>query len=102
MSNGEDILDTLLGKSSKSRQMPVFFSRPPRCKNSYGFESLPDLAVRHGKWKLLCDYDGGRPQLYDVLTDPGESKNLAYAHPEVTKNLTKKVTDWHRSMLSEK
>lgn len=100
--DGEDLLDTLLGKSTTSRRAPIFFSRPPDRKNFYGFKNLPDLAVRHGKWKLLCDYDGGRPYLYNVITDPGESENLAEAQPEVAKELMRKVTDWHQSMPSTK
>ena len=100
--DGEDLLDTLLGKSTTSRRAPIFFSRPPDRKKFYGFKNLPDLAVRHGKWKLLCDYDGGRPHLYNVITDPGESENLAEAQPEVAKELMKKATDWHQSMPSNK
>jgi len=98
--DGEDLLDTLLGKSRQSRQAPLFFSRPPDRKNYYGFKNLPDLAVRHGRWKLLCDYDGGRANLYNVITDPGESRNLAGAQPEVTKDLLKKLMDWYQSMPS--
>ena len=96
--DGEDMLDTILGKATASRQAPIFFSRPPDRKNYYGLANLPDLAVRDGKWKLLCDYDGGRAMLYDLNADPGESKNLARKQPEVAKNLIRKVTQWWRSM----
>jgi len=96
--DGEDVLDTLLGKSKASRKAPIFFSRPPDRKNFYGLTNLPDLAMRHGKWKLLCDYDGSRVQLYNVLTDPGESTNLAATNPEVAKELANKVTAWYASV----
>ena len=96
--DGEELLDTILGKSGKSRQAPIFFSRPPDRKNFYGFENLPDLAMRQGKYKVLCDYDGGRPELYDVVSDPGESNNLATSHPELTKQLANKVANWYRTM----
>ena len=100
--DGEDMLNTLLGNSDSSRQAPIFFARPPDHEDSAAFKNLPDLAVRHGKWKLLCEYDGSSPLLYDVIADPGESKNLAEAQPEVVKELTKKVTDWYQSMPSDK
>jgi arylsulfatase A-like enzyme len=95
--DGEDLLNTLLGTSDTSRKQPIFFSRPPDRKDYYGFKNLPDLAVRHEKWKLLCDYDGSRPELYDLLSDPGEKQNLAESHTEIVQTLTKQVTDWYRS-----
>ena len=96
--DGEDMLDVILGKSQASRKAPIFFSRPPDRKNFFGFTNLPDLAVIDGQWKLLCDYDGGRPELYDISSDPAESNNLSDAQPEVTKKLTKKVVNWYLSM----
>jgi len=100
--DGEDLLGTILGKEAASRKAPIFFSRPPDRKSFYGQSNLPDLAVRQGKWKLLCDYDGSRATLYDLNADPGESKDLAKARPEVAKDLTKKVTQWWRSMPTSK
>jgi arylsulfatase A-like enzyme len=98
--DGEELLDTILGKSNASRKAPIFYGRPPDRKNFYGFKDLPDVAVREGKWKLLCDFDGGRPLLYDIVADPGESNNQAESQPELVKNLTKRVTDWYKSMTT--
>ena len=95
--DGEDVLSTLLGEATRSRQAPLFWSRPPDRKNFYGFENLPDLAVRDGNWKLLCDYDGSRPELYDLTADPGETENLASGQPDRTGRLTRKVVDWYAS-----
>ena len=75
--DGEMLLPVLLGRSQASRQAPVFFSRPPHRKNYDHFKNLPDLAVRRGDWKLLCDRDGSRPELFDIRRDPGEKNNLA-------------------------
>jgi len=98
--DGEEILNTLLGKSETPREEPIFFSRPPDRKDFYGFKNLPDLAVRHGQWKLLCDYNGDRPNLFNVITDPGESANLAEKYPEITRELSNQVTTWYQSMPS--
>ena len=61
-----------------------------------------------GRWKLLLTYDGEvnryksthprtekRPQLFDLIADPHEKKNLAGEHPEVTARLAKKIADWY-------
>ncbi|MFV0268329.1 MAG: sulfatase-like hydrolase/transferase [Draconibacterium sp.] len=96
--DGENLVGTLLGESAASRQTPIFYSRPPDRKKFYGFDSLPDLAVREGDWKLLCDYDGSRPELYNIVSDPGENNNLAAGYPEKARELAEKVTSWYRSM----
>lgn len=61
-----------------------------------------------GKWKLLLTYDGEvnryksthprtekGPQLFDLIADPTETKNLAKDHPEVVARLAKKINDWY-------
>ena len=102
--DGEELLDTLLGKKESSRKEPIFFERPIGFKEMPmpGFENqLPDLAMRSGKWKLLCDYDGSRPQLYDLDTDPGEANNLTEKLAEKTQQLVRQVTAWHRAISSK-
>ncbi|MCA9082091.1 MAG: hypothetical protein KDA58_16130, partial [Planctomycetaceae bacterium] len=95
---GVPLPDVLLGKSTESHSAPLFFRRPPDRDESYGDTDLPDLAVRDGNWKLLCEYDGSDPQLYDLATDPGEQTNLAAQHSDVVDRLTKSVTAWNNSM----
>ncbi len=92
--DGENLQAVLTGASQQSRQQPVFFSRPPDRKNFYGFKNLPDLAVRDGDWKLLCDYDGSRVKLFDLSKDPGEKKNLAGAKPEKAAALKAELIKW--------
>ncbi len=61
-----------------------------------------------GKWKLLLTYDGEvnryqsthprtekGPQLFDLIADPAEEKNLASDHPEVVARLAKRIADWY-------
>jgi len=63
--------------------------------------------VVEGKWKLLLTYDGRlgryasshprtekRPQLFDLLADPHEDKNLAKENPEVVARLAQRLQEW--------
>lgn len=96
--DGQPLPDVLLGKSDQSRQGPLFFRRPPDRPGARGEGDLPDLGVRDGQWKLLCEYDGSLPQLYDLANDRGETDNVADAHAEIVARLTESVLRWHQSM----
>jgi arylsulfatase A-like enzyme len=54
-------------------------------------------AVRHGDWKLVVARKGsGQPELYNLATDIGESKDLASAQPEKVAELKKLYDAWNR------
>ncbi len=98
--DGEDVSATLLGQNTASRRAPIFWRRPPDRKSwpPYRQSVQPDLAIREGDWKLLCEYDGSQPELYDLAKDRAETTNVAAQHPEVVARLTASVLGWHRSM----
>lgn len=64
--------------------------------------------VIDGKWKLLLTYDGEvskryadsnpreelRPQLFDLLADPHEDRNLASRHPGIVARLADQLHQW--------
>ena len=96
--DGESLPEVLLGKSDSSRKQPLLFRRPPDRDAFYGDNDLPDLAIREGKWKFLCEYDGADAELFDMETDRGETKNLADKYPEVVTRLAKACIAWHKSL----
>lgn len=101
--DGENLAPTLLGQSEASRRAPIFWRRPPDRKTMGASpERLPDLAVREGDWKLLCEYDGAKPQLYHLREDPGESRNRAAEEPERVTRLTRALLAWHQAMPADK
>lgn len=97
--DGENMLSTLLGKTSDSRQAPIYWARPPDRKTFEAFDKpLPDLAMREGNYKLLCDFNGERPELYHLLQDSGETNNIAQGHPDMVARMVAEVTAWHREI----
>lgn len=101
--DGEDVGAVLLGHRNGSRKEAIFWRRPPDRKvvSPALPEPLPDLAMREGKWKFLCDYDGSKPQLYDLTRDRGEKENVATQHGAVVARMTAEVLAWHASMPSD-
>ena len=94
--DGQDLGATLVGKEQGSRQAPLCWRRPPDRPGGAG-ENLPDLAIREGDWKLLCEYDGSRPQLYDLGKDPAESKDVSVQNPAIVERLSSAVVKWYQS-----
>lgn len=95
--DGENLADTLLGRSAAGRTAPLFWRRPPDRPGTPPQDN-PDLAVRHGKWKLLVNLDRSAPQLYDLEQDPSEQHNLAAAHPDVAARLQQALLDWNATL----
>ena len=58
------------------------------------------VAVRRGDWKLIVGLErdhplyAGPPQLYDLASDPGETRNVAPEHPERVAELTALLEPW--------
>ena len=101
--DGEDHSASLLGKETTTRKAPIFWRRPPDRKIAGEPPApQPDLAVREGKWKLTCDYNGTAPQLFDLNADPGESKDLSDSQPDITNRLVQAVTAWQKSIPADK
>ncbi|MEA3366608.1 MAG: sulfatase, partial [Planctomycetota bacterium] len=71
---------------------PIFWHYP-----HYGNQGgAPGGAVRDGPWKLVEWYAGGRLELYHLRDDPGETRDLADAHPDVVKALHAKLVAWRK------
>ncbi len=98
--DGEELSRTLLGSSTASRATPIYWRRPPDRKTAGPAfpDPQPDLAVRDGDWKLLCDYDGSNPEFYNLAHNRGETTTLAGKYPEHVARLTAALMAWHQSM----
>lgn len=83
--DGEDRSAVFLG-ANRSRSKPLFWKA-----SSTG--SAP--VIREGDWKLHLKRkrDEG-VELYDLAVDPSERNNVADAHPDIVRKLTKMLRTW--------
>ncbi|OYW16699.1 MAG: N-acetylgalactosamine 6-sulfate sulfatase (GALNS), partial [Planctomycetales bacterium 12-60-4] len=54
----------------------------------------PGGAVRDGQYKLIEFYETGRRELFDVVADPREGKNLSADKPDVLERLSHNLAEW--------
>lgn len=95
--SGEDASLALLGKGVHKRQKDLkwdfgrnkYFNKP---KETY--HQSQQLAIRRGNWKALVNADGSNLELYDILSDPFETKNIAKENEKLSLELQREVTDW--------
>ncbi|MBA4017519.1 MAG: sulfatase [Pirellula sp.] len=73
--DGHDLGSLLLSPGNKLT--PALADRTVYC-SGVGYRGS---ALRQGRWKLIVDRKNGT-ELYDLVADPGESRNLASAEPE--------------------
>ena len=70
--DGKDALDVLLGK--------------PNARSPHELLFYEDEGVRSGNWKLVRGASG-RPELYDLGADVGETNDLSAVHPSLVNEL---------------
>lgn len=103
-SDGEDMTTVFKGVP-RERSHPLFweYGRKPALKGQgirtfpYPKEAdakSPNVAVREGRWKLLVNADGSGTELYDLNSDPKETKNRAESEPEVAARLKQMALKW--------
>ena len=65
------------------------------------WRTTPASAIRVGQHKLIEFFEGSRLELYDLESDPGESKNLAEEQPELVKRLHARLEAWRKETGAE-
>jgi arylsulfatase A-like enzyme len=66
----------LMGKG-RLEERALFWHMP-----HYTNRGRPSGAVRLGQWKLVEQYEDGKTELFDLATDPGETKDISAAEPK--------------------
>lgn len=79
--DGVDLLPFLTGEAAGRPHETLYWKVESRA------------AIRDGDWKLLR-YPDRPAELFDVVSDPGEQRDLAGERPELTKALFRKLFAW--------
>jgi arylsulfatase A-like enzyme len=58
------------------------------------------IAVRWKKWRLYKKYAKDDWQLFDLVADPEEEKNLAQKHPQIVERLSTKHAAWAKTLAA--
>jgi arylsulfatase A-like enzyme len=100
-SDGEDISNAIFGQTF-TRTKPMFWEYG-RNTNSFGFPRItrdrsPNLAMRDGNWKLLFNADGTGAELYDVVRDLNETRDVSAEQREVTERMKSAALKWRKSL----
>ncbi len=56
-------------------------------------------AIRNGDWKLSWNERSDKPALYQIASDPKETKDQAASHPEIVESLQKAWNDWNKENI---
>lgn len=89
------LVDVIEGRPSPARD---FFWRARRGDRTW-------RAVRSGDWKWIAKEDAGSPAeewLFDLATDPVESRNLRTLRIEMAEDLKQRVRQWEQQVRPER
>jgi arylsulfatase A-like enzyme len=84
----------LLKRTGTLNRRAVYWHYP----HYHGSGNRPSGAVRAGDYKLIEWYEDGQVELYDLVNDLGEQKNLAATEPEKAAELRRMLHEWRGEM----
>ena len=90
--DGESFLPVLTGEKNKLKRKSLFWHYP------HYHRTKPYGAILDDNWKLLEFFEDGNLELYNLTTDPNETRNLANINVAKTRKMKKKLVKWRASV----
>jgi len=92
--DGIDVMPIVAGKT-KRRPVPIAFQAPIKRKSSSGAkQGSKQLALHDNRYKIHSVDDGRTYALYDLVADPGETKDLSADKPEIVAKMKAHLDEW--------
>ncbi|TWT73079.1 sulfatase [Allorhodopirellula solitaria] len=86
--DGVSITPLLTGAETTLPRQSLYWHYP------HYHRTQPYGAVRHDDWKLIEFFEDGRLELFNLKTDPFETKDVASKRPEKAKQLLAELNHW--------
>ncbi len=105
--DGLSLVPLLTGNREQWPADRMIFTRNPGWKHLVGALGKPITenvkepfpgSVRTERWRCVNEGDGW--ELFDMQCDPGETKNVAGAHPQVVEQLSRAYREWFKDVTS--
>ena len=91
--DGVSIMPLLKGVGTLQRE--AIFWHYPHYGNQGG---TPGASVRKGDYKLINFFEDDRLELYNLREDPGETRNLTEARPDLVRDLKESLSAWQKKV----
>ncbi len=91
--DGVSIMPLLKGVGALKRE--AIYWHYPHYGNQGG---TPGASVRKGDYKLINFFEGDRLELYNLREDPGETRNLTEARPDLVRELKESLSAWQQKV----
>ena len=85
----------LLKQTDELNRAAVFWHFP-----CYIGRGEPCSAVRSGDWKLIQKFEDRSVELFNLRSDPGETRNLADTDTSRTREMSSLLTNWQKSLAA--
>jgi arylsulfatase A-like enzyme len=77
--------------------VPLIEAKMARRPVPIGFESHKRVALSDNRYKLISTDNGKSFMLFDLLDDPGETRDLAATRPEIVRSMRAILDQWRAS-----
>ena len=89
--DGNSLMPLFKSDAKKLADRPIFWHLASQYKHG------TCSAIRQGRYKIIQFLADGKVELYDLKSDPLESKNLAQSQPKIAKDLLDELVTWRKT-----